>query len=196
MEKSQWEEIYGKKIRTDTYIFLERMSNGEKYEDIREDIDQNREKYGVKSTIYLTKKETFIKRLEQAGIKVNNEGIVKKERKSCVPLEQKNSGIYGIYVGDKLIYIGKTTVNFRTRFLQHKNSVLRGEDSKLYNYLRKCHESGMQITMKPLIAIEELKVDNGVSPRDIKAMELALITLYQPICNVEGIYTNYNMRGK
>lgn len=50
--------------------------------------------------------------------------------------------------------------------------------------------------MKPLIAIEELKVDNGVSPRDIKAMELALITLYQPICNVEGIYTNYNMRGK
>ena len=34
MEKSQWEEIYGKKIRTDTYIFLERMSNGEKYEDI------------------------------------------------------------------------------------------------------------------------------------------------------------------
>lgn len=195
MEKSQWEEICGKKIRTDTYIFLERMSNGEKYEDIREDIDNNREKYGIKTTIYLTKKETLIERLKQAGIEIDEEGNIKKKRKSKVPPEQKNSGIYGIYVENKLVYIGKTTVNFRTRFLQYKRNVLDGEDSKLYNYLRKCHESGAQIIMKPLIAVEELKVDRGITARDIKAMELALITLYQPICNVEGIYTNYNMRG-
>lgn len=97
MEKSQWEEIYGKKIRTDTYIFLERMSNGEKYEDIREDIDQNREKYGVKSTIYLTKKETLIKRLEQAGIKVNNEGIVKKKEK-VVYLQSRKIVVFMVFM--------------------------------------------------------------------------------------------------
>lgn len=195
MEKIQWEEIYGKRIRTDTYIFLERMSNGEKYEDIREDIDNNRKKYGIKEDICLIKKETLIEKLKQAGIEVDEEGIVKKKHNSKIPIEQKNSGIYGIYVEEQLVYIGKTTVNFRTRFLQHKRNVLDGEKGKLYSYLRKCHEAGKQIIMKPLIAVEELKVDRGVTPRDIKAMELALITLYQPICNIEGIYTNYNMRG-
>ena len=51
-----------------------------------------------------------------------------KERERKRELKQKKEearkhehrGVYGIYVDDELVYIGKTNVNFDTRFEQHK----------------------------------------------------------------------------
>ena len=58
--KQQYERIIGHSIRTDTYIFMQRMSQGEKYEDIYEDINENRTEYNVKESILLTRKETIL----------------------------------------------------------------------------------------------------------------------------------------
>lgn len=58
--KQQYERIIGHSIRTDTYIFMQRMSQGERYEDIYEDINKNRVEYNVKDSVFLAKKETVL----------------------------------------------------------------------------------------------------------------------------------------
>ena len=52
-------------------------------------------------------------------------------------------------------------------------------------------DKGSIITLKPLINIKDLKVKGIIRNRDIEAMELALIQLYQPICNIQGIKQDY-----
>lgn len=101
-------------------------------------------------------------------------------------------GIYGIYCNKKLVYIGKTDVDFKTRFQQHK-SALEGNNSQyLYKYLRMMkRDEGCVIELKPLVNVKELKVKGNIRNRDIEAMELALIHLYQPICNIQGIKQDY-----
>lgn len=120
----------------------------------------------------------------------------KKEENRQKKIEKKanaNRGIYGIYCNDKLVYIGKTDVDFETRFKQHKSALeLNSTSQYLYKYLNAIKkEENCIITLKPLINIKDLKVKNNIRNRDIEAMELALIQLYQPICNIQGIKQDY-----
>ena len=195
--KQQYERIIGHSIRTDTYIFMQRMSQGEKYEDIYEDINKNRVEYNVKDSILLAKKETILDYLKQIeGKEIIEEEQQKKGRKSKVKEELRKSGIYGIYVDEKIVYIGKTETSFQRRFTQHKHHTLSVDSSMpLYNYLRQQMAQGHSINLKPLISIEDLQVDGKLTSRDIKMMELALIDLYKPICNVQGRISPYSLRG-
>lgn len=102
----------------------------------------------------------------------------------------KATGIYGIYIDEKLVYIGKTTTNFQIRFNQHKSN-LNNSDKYLYRGLRKAKTYGAKISLRPLIIVEELKVNKPIVERDIEMMELALIQLYQPKYNIQGIHQNY-----
>ena len=119
----------------------------------------------------------------------------KKEEDRQKKIEKKinaDRGIYGIYCDNELIYIGKTDVDFETRFRQHKYAVESGSISQyLYKYLVMMKDKGSVITLKPLINIKNLKVKGIIRNRDIEAMELALIQLYQPICNIQGIKQDY-----
>ena len=47
--------------------------------------------------------------------------------------------------------------------------------------------NGNDVRLKPIINVKELNTSNKISNRDIEAMELALIHLYQPKCNIQGV---------
>lgn len=104
--------------------------------------------------------------------------------------KNRNRGVYGIYVKDELVYIGKTDVNFETRFRQHNHALDIQDGSQfLYRFLSVCDRD--EIIFKPLINVPLMKVEGDISNRDIEAMELGLITLYQPICNIQGRVQDY-----
>lgn len=222
MLKAEWEKIIGHSIRNDTYILLERMSNNENYNDIIEDIEKDRSKYDIKDSYILTKEKTIKEYLsltklsqqkeEQQIIKREvprkykvikkkipgqvEESSVKKRRQIKDPLYYQH-GIYGIYIDNILIYIGKTNKNFGTRFGQHKqfmNSRNFEDKTELYKILQSAKESNRTIMLKPLIIVENLKTDFNITVRDLEAMELALITLYKPQCNIEGLKKEYVFR--
>lgn len=106
----------------------------------------------------------------------------------------KATGIYGIYIDEKVVYIGKTTTSFSIRFSQHKSN-LKTSDKYLYRGLRKAKKYGAKVTLRPLIILEELKVNKDITDRDINMMELALIQLYQPKYNIQGMCRNYVVQG-
>lgn len=105
------------------------------------------------------------------------------------------TGIYGIYVNNKLVYIGRTITSFKQRFNSHKAN-LNNSDEFMYRKLREYKEAGNKITMKPLIAVELLNVEHKktFTKNDINCMELALITMYQPFFNTEGKVKPYVFR--
>lgn len=111
----------------------------------------------------------------------------KTKKKEKEKIREEDRGIYGIYYKRQLVYIGKTNVSFKTRFQQHQLALKnRNRDQFLYKFLE-----GKEVEFKPIINVKDLRVDGKVSNRDIEAMELALITLYKPICNVQGVKIDY-----
>ena len=81
------------------------------------------------------------------------------------------------------------TITFANRFKQHKEGIKKGKGMFLYEQLH--NEPTEDIEMKPIIKIEDLKVEGTIEDRDIGSMELALIALYQPKFNRAGIVCNY-----
>lgn len=133
--------------------------------------------------------------IEEFNIKVakRKEQQAKKEKKQQKK-DNADRGIYGIYCDDKLIYIGKTDVDFKTRFNHHKECVNNKKPVQyLHKYLIAMKEKhpDMQISLQPLINIKDLNTEGKIGNREIESMELALITLYKPICNIEGIKQPY-----
>ena len=138
---------------------------------------------------YLKKKQSY--EGEQRRKELKNKQQTNKEKRRML----SNRGIYGIYCNNKLIYIGKTNVSFEQRFKQHKDAIDNNEPKQsLHTYIIKAKQNGAVIEMKPIINILDLKVKGNITDRDLQAMELALIQLYQPICNVEGINKQYEFR--
>lgn len=188
--KEQCEEYIEHKIRTDTYLFIKRMLNGEKYIDIYNDLDINREKYNIKEDICLTKEKTCKDYIEII-INKNEEDFDYDISFLCSKKEesdwQKKSGIYYIAIDGKIVYVGKTT-NFKNRFQSHKNNY-KTEDKHIYHLMREAKEINSEITMGPLIILDDIELKNKnqkFTKRDLSSMELALITYLQPIGNIEG----------
>ena len=105
------------------------------------------------------------------------------------------SGVYGIYVNDKLVYIGSTTRSFDVRFKEHRGRMLDKDwegQPKLYQRLREAFERGDRIQLIPLVEVERMKKKGkGISKRDLAIMELAFISCYLPECNIEGVEKPY-----
>lgn len=68
------------------------------------------------------------------------------------------------------------------------------DKTELYKILQSAKESNRTIMLKPLIIVENLKTDFNITVRDLEVMELALITLYKPQCNIEGLKKEYVFR--
>lgn len=205
LTKQECEKIIGHIIRKDTYLMIQKLFNGEKYEDIYNFINNNRDELSIKKDIILTSEkkcqeylqllneENKIKRDKIINNKIKEDKII-TNRKTKKDKIIDSKGIYGIYIDDKLIYIGETNKSFKERFQQHKYNMNDPSNlTYLYRILRSAKQLNKNIQLKPIIVVEDLIINDNmkITERDIKMMELALITLYQPEANIEGRLTPY-----
>ena len=104
------------------------------------------------------------------------------------------TGIYGIYVNDELVYIGKTMKGFGERFNNHKYYIKHPDKGgSMYKDLSLLKEAGNHIYMKPLVIIEELKTNRRLTDSEVKAIELSFIYIFKPKYNEEGLIRKYNL---
>ena len=107
------------------------------------------------------------------------------------------TGIYGIYVENELVYIGKTTQSFQKRFLQHKHNMDYPDDSEtqydMYYELAVARAQGSCIQLRPLFIVEYVPYDSlyNITNRDLESMEFALIYCYRPRYNIKGVKQPY-----
>ena len=159
----------------------------------------------------LEDKTKYVERVEQGKIKlvlpdipVNKKNVeyifdeeeAKKERRKNLEDEWKSKkGIYGIYAGNKLVYIGKTFQSFKERFNEHM-SAFRHDDSYKYQKLRLYKEAGMEIQLRPIVILEDLQMEHKrtINNTELSCMELALIQAFKPELNVEGKIKPYVFR--
>lgn len=184
LTKQECEQILGHRIRNDTYLMIKKISLGESYTQVYDYIDKNRDGLKIKKDMCLTSEK---KCQEYLNILLKNKDKGKNDNKD-EKLANK-CGIYGIYIDDKLIYIGKTNKSFKERFQQHKYNMNDTTNlTYLYRLLRSAKQLNKNICLKPIIIVENLKIKDNIkiTERDVKMMELALITIYQPEANIEG----------
>lgn len=180
MDKKQISSMIGKQIRQDTYLFIKRIiENNETYEQIYDDLNNNKKYYGIKEDTYLTKKKTVEEYVAICRGKVDS--------------KLEDAGVYGIYVNDIIIYVGETVRSFQERFTEHYNNMQNKENKeRLYSYLRNAKVNGDEIIMRPLITLKQLKNNSiGFTHRDLLAVEYGLIQYLQPIMNIEGNFKKY-----
>lgn len=92
-------------------------------------------------------------------------------------------GIYGIWIDNELVYIGKTICSFWTRFQQHKSGV-KNQGGDLYLGIKAAKKLGKIVEAKPILSFDlETK---EYSDRDLSCMEYALIKVLKPKYNKEG----------
>lgn len=96
---------------------------------------------------------------------------------------KEHYGIYGIYVNDILVYIGKTNRNFEARFLEHKKLIESGGTAYRYNYLRKCLENGARVRGEYIhsFSCNEPMVDDY----RLHKLEVEYIQKYNPKLNIQ-----------
>lgn len=135
----------------------------------------------------------YKKRVEQRK-EIDNKYKKESNKQKQKEKKKEQQGIYGIYIDNELVYIGKTEVSFKTRFKQHKDNMDNGDTTYIYKLLREAKLNNRNIQMKPLITLDQIKVDGKLTSKDIQAMELGLITLYQPQGNVKGRLQNYQFK--
>lgn len=185
MTKKEMQQKLGKQIRQDTYLLISRMADGEFYDDIIKDINENRESYGIKADIMLSKKKTIEEYLRVLGLQ-------KKETEDNFNLKNlgHKTGIYGIYLNGEIVYIGMTVDGFKNRFQSHKNK-FNNRDGWMYKELAAYKDNGGIIELKPIFIAEDALVERTLTKRDLQSMELCLIDIYKPRYNVEGRIKNY-----
>ena len=91
-------------------------------------------------------------------------------------------GIYGIYINERLVYIGKTKNDFSKRFGNYKSEMKKVNKSsrKIINILRKANKEGKKIEFRSIISSKNLPL----SENDLKEYERMLIDRYKPEGNV------------
>ena len=106
MTKKEIEKIVGHTIRKDTFMFVDRLRQGQSYDEIYECLNNNRMIFGIKKDMPLTSKTTCMKIIE----KINK--VQQKTEEDKDDWEDKR-GIYAISIDDVIIYIGKTNNSFK-----------------------------------------------------------------------------------
>lgn len=91
-------------------------------------------------------------------------------------------GLYGIYIDDELVYIGKTSNSFLSRYSVHKSN-LKIKKRKMYSIMYQALEDGKEVYLSPLIIC-----DNVIK---LNELEKSYIEKYQPRLNIEGIAFKY-----
>ena len=66
----------------------------------------------------------------------------------------------------------------------------------IHKLMREAKKDGLSVYMKPIITLEDLKMEGKkvINNKELECMELALITAYKPIGNIEGRIKPYVFR--
>lgn len=91
-------------------------------------------------------------------------------------------GIYGIFIENQLVYIGKTKNSFLTRYSTHKSNI-KIKKRKLYNKMYEALKANKEVYLLPLRFCSQ--EDN------INQIEKNYIEKYKPILNQEGVTFKY-----
>jgi len=94
-----------------------------------------------------------------------------------------NCGVYGVYKGDKLVYIGSTMRSFDERWQEHLDA----------------GKFDLNYEMKPLYTKYAIQEDLGMqvlADRELRLIEFMLIRQYKPEMNKEGVTTTFRLGKK
>lgn len=96
-------------------------------------------------------------------------------------------GIYGLYKNDQLVYVGSTCRPFKDRIITHYQGIQQAiETGKTDTFVYSLFSQEDKISVSILIDMYEVGC-NQLTERDLRAMELAMITYFAPVGNVMGI---------
>lgn len=104
-------------------------------------------------------------------------------------VSSNTNGVYGIYLDNKLIYIGSTIRSFEKRLKEHNKNLQQNNKMPLYNYIRRF--PNVQLEMRPMIVLQFLQTRQEVNLERLGWMELALISCFRPKCNINGLKSNF-----
>lgn len=117
-----------------------------------------------------------------------------------------DKGIYGIFVNNKLLYVGMTMDSFKNRFRAHRKKIyimingnyIRDTQYDMYAILAKAVNDGKNVELRPLVCLSKLNLQPEsdrckprLTRRDVECMELAFISYFKPILNTQGIKNGY-----
>ena len=165
-------EKYNKEMR---YAFGKHLNLGGKYAFINE--SRWREcKLGING-IFEAEKQYNILISKAMGADKANQILNFNQLKDEINL---NRGVYGVYKGDKLVYIGSTNRSFDERWSEHLEA---GKFNEEYE-------------MRPLYTNYAILEDLGMSAladRELRLIEFMLIRQYKPELNIEGVSKGFRL---
>lgn len=88
-------------------------------------------------------------------------------------------GVYGIFIGENCVYVGRTNRNFPERWIQHKVGMYKKSEKK-YELLAEIDKMGYVIAAIPLILFDSCDKE---TKEEIDAAEVSMIRKYKPILN-------------
>lgn len=188
-------EIMGCRVRNDTYQILKRIVDyGEDYVEAKKYIIDHQKELEINETLIKENNLVTLKRIKQIIKKCNLENsIVKKEEKQKKKDNIKNEyGIYGIYIDNKLVYIGMTSRSFKSRFSDYKSQI-QNPTRKIEYMMVNAKANNKEVEMRPLISNKEFFT---LSETELKKIEYSLIKVLQPEGNIEGTILPYDRSGK
>lgn len=128
-------------------------------------------------------RQASITKEEKEGEEFSNYVANQKINEKKAYKKVANAFIYGIYIDNKLVYIGKTTRDIKNRLGEHLEFTLLGEGGEnqqnyLYKAMREC-----EIGYRFEILYESF---NTISNHELEEIEKALIENIKPEFNYEG----------
>ena len=103
----------------------------------------------------------------------------------------EKAGIYGIYLNDKLIYIGSTQRSFKQRLKEHNYKLNNHDSGYLYTYLNKYSNIKTKLSLRSLLVFDYIRTTKEISQTEVGWIELSCISMFRPICNLAGVKTNF-----
>lgn len=111
--------------------------------------------------------------------------------------DESGYGIYGIYYIEdefnepELVYVGMTQKGFMSRWQEHMDIFLQQRPAPPGMAIYQHNLDPSKISFSKLISVNELKYEGTIGLQELKAMELACITILQPKYNIIGINKPY-----
>ena len=93
-------------------------------------------------------------------------------------------GIYGIYNQETLLYIGKTTMNFKERFSAHQRKLEdKNSTEEIYQYCRNNNITKVNLSFKILYDCKDCPLSN----EQLECLETNYINKFQPLYNTKKL---------
>lgn len=96
-------------------------------------------------------------------------------------------GVYGLYRNNQLVYIGSTSRPFKERIREHYQNIQKAIETGKSNFqVYSLFTRNDKVSVSILIDMYEVGYKQ-LTERDLRAMELAMITYFAPVGNVSGL---------